>query len=84
MAAERHARRRTPRPRLVFSPPDAVKIVTKNAGIATMHDAEIGRLEAGKSADIVIIDGDPLRDSDALLTVFTTIKGGHVVFKKKN
>jgi enamidase len=69
--------------RLVFSPQDVVKIITKNAGIATMHGAEIGTLEAGKLADIVIIDGDPMRDSSALLNVVTTIKGGQVVFEKK-
>ena len=68
--------------RLVFSPQDVVKIITKNAADATMHGAEIGTLEPGKLADIVIIDGDPLRDSNALLNVVTTIKGGQVVFEK--
>ena len=28
-----------------------------------MHGTEIGTLEPGKLADIVIVDGDPLRDS---------------------
>ena len=70
--------------RLVFSPQDIVKIITKNAATATIHGAEIGTLEAGKFADIVIVDGDPMRDSDALLHVVTTIKGGQVVFEKKN
>ncbi|HEX4999612.1 MAG TPA: amidohydrolase family protein [Terriglobia bacterium] len=69
--------------RLVFSPQDIVRIITKNAANATMHGAEIGTLEPGKLADIVIIDGDPMRDSDALLNVVTTIKGGEVVFEKK-
>jgi imidazolonepropionase-like amidohydrolase len=69
--------------RLVFSPQDVVKIITKNAGIATLHGAEIGTLEPGKFADIVIIDGDPMRDSNALLNVVTTIKGGQVVFERK-
>jgi imidazolonepropionase-like amidohydrolase len=70
--------------RLVFSPQDVVKIITKNAATATMHGSEIGTLEFGKSADIVILDGDPLRDSNALLNVVTTIKAGQVVFEKKN
>jgi imidazolonepropionase-like amidohydrolase len=69
--------------RTVFSPQDIVKIITKNAGTATMHGAEIGTLEPGKLADIVIVDGDPMRDSSALLNVITTIKGGQVVFEKK-
>jgi imidazolonepropionase-like amidohydrolase len=70
--------------RLVFSPQDIVKIITKNAADATLHGVEIGTLEAGKLADIVIIDGDPMRDSNALLNVVTTIKGGEVVFERKN
>src|SRR5262245_12175312 len=69
--------------RLVFSPQDVVKIITKNAATATLHGNEIGTLEPGKLADIVIVDGDPLRDSNALLNVVTTIKGGQVVFEKK-
>jgi imidazolonepropionase-like amidohydrolase len=69
--------------RVVFSPQDVVKILTKNAANSTLHGAEIGTLEAGKSADIVIVDGDPMRDSDALLHVVTTIKGGQVMFEKK-
>jgi imidazolonepropionase-like amidohydrolase len=68
--------------RLVFSPQD-IKIITKNAGIATVHGTEIGTLEPSKLADIVIVDGDPLRDSNTLLNVVTTIKGGQVLFEKK-
>jgi len=65
---------------LVFSPADIVQIITKNAAASTLHGAEIGTLEPGKLADIVIIDGDPLRASADLLKVVTTIKGGEVVF----
>lgn len=70
--------------RLVFSPQDVVKILTKNAAAVTLRGNELGTLEPGKLADIVIIDGDPLRDSDALLNVVTTIKGGEVMFEKRN
>jgi imidazolonepropionase-like amidohydrolase len=68
---------------VVFAPKDIVTIITKNAGAATLHGTEIGTLEPGKLADIVIIDGDPLRDSRALLSVVTTIKDGRVVFEKR-
>jgi imidazolonepropionase-like amidohydrolase len=68
--------------RLAFSPQDVVKIITKNAATATMHGSEFGTLEAGKLADIIIVDGDPMRDSNALLRVVTTIKGGQVVFER--
>lgn len=68
---------------LVFSPADIVKILTKNAAVATFHGNEIGTLEAGKLADIVIIAGDPLARTSDLLNVVTTIKGGEVVYEKK-
>jgi imidazolonepropionase-like amidohydrolase len=68
---------------LVFSPADIVQIVTRNAARSTLHEAEFGTLEPGKAADIVILDGDPLRDSASLLKVVTTIKGGEVVFEAR-
>jgi imidazolonepropionase-like amidohydrolase len=68
---------------LVFSPTDIVTIITRNAANSTLHEAEIGTLEPGKFGDIVIIDGDPLTDSRALLRVTATIKGGEIVFQAK-
>ncbi|HEY8521144.1 MAG TPA: amidohydrolase family protein [Gammaproteobacteria bacterium] len=68
---------------LVFSPRDIVTIITKNAANSTLKSDEIGTLEPGKLADIVIVDGDPLEDSDALLNVVTTIKGGEVLFEAR-
>lgn len=69
--------------RLVFSPQDIVKILTRNAAITVGRQKEIGTLEAGKLADIVIVDGNPILDSDALLNVRTVIKGGKVVVNKR-
>jgi imidazolonepropionase-like amidohydrolase len=68
---------------LVFSPSDVVKILTQGAAKSTLHEAEIGTLEPGKLADLVIVDGDPLKTTEALQHVVTTIKGGEVVFEKK-
>jgi len=68
--------------RLVFSPQEVVKIITVNAAAATLHGDEFGTLEAGKYGDVVIIDGDPMQDSNALLNVVTTIKEGKVVFNR--
>jgi imidazolonepropionase-like amidohydrolase len=68
---------------VVFSPQDIVTIITRNAANATLHGSELGTLEPGKAGDIVIIDGDPLRSSDDLLKVVTTIRNGEVVFQAK-
>ena len=64
---------------LVFAPRDIVEIITANAAAATLHGDEFGTLEPGKYGDVVIVDGDPLTDSSALLNVVTTIKEGRVV-----
>ncbi len=68
--------------RLVFSTRDVVTILTRNAARSVLHDDELGTLEAGKIADIVIVDGDPLASSEDLLNVVTTIKDGRVVFER--
>jgi imidazolonepropionase-like amidohydrolase len=52
---------------------------TKNAAIAVGKGNDLGTLEVGKVADIVILAADPLADEDALLDVDVVIKGGTVV-----
>jgi len=66
----------------VFSPRDIVRIITANAAAATLHSDEFGTLEKGKYGDVVIVDGDPLSDSSALLRVVTTVKEGKVVYSR--
>lgn len=66
---------------LTFSPADIVKIITQHAAAAALKSEELGTLEPGKLADIVIVDGDPMRDSSDLLNVVMTIKGGEVVYE---
>jgi imidazolonepropionase-like amidohydrolase len=64
---------------LVFSHEDLIPIMTKNAAIASGRGKDLGTLEVGKLADIVILGGDPLADEGALLDVDVVIKGGRVV-----
>ena len=53
--------------------------LTRNAAAYLDLSGEIGTLEPGKLADIVIIDGDPLADLSDLAKVVLVIKGGEVV-----
>jgi imidazolonepropionase len=53
--------------------------MTKNAAIAIGRGEDLGTLEAGKLADIVILGSDPLADEMALLDVDVVVKGGRVV-----
>ncbi len=67
---------------LTFSPLDIMKILTINTATAVGLETEIGTLEAGKVADIVMLDGDPLTDLYDLLNVTLVIKSGKVVVNK--
>ena len=42
-----------------FTPLEAIKIATLNGATALDLDKKIGTIEIGKSADLLIIDGDP-------------------------
>jgi imidazolonepropionase-like amidohydrolase len=64
---------------LVFSHEDLIPILTKNAAIAVGRGEDLGTLEVGKLADMVILGSDPLVDEGALLDVDVVVKGGRVV-----
>jgi imidazolonepropionase-like amidohydrolase len=67
---------------LTFSRKDIVSILTRNAAAAVVKN-DRGTLEAGKLADIVVLNGDPLADVSNLLNVMMVIKGGEVVVERK-
>ena len=69
--------------RLMFSNRDIVKIMTQNASITVFHPKELGTLEAGKIADMVLLDGDPLEDISAVLKVKMVVKDGKVAVDKR-
>jgi imidazolonepropionase-like amidohydrolase len=41
---------------------------------------ELGRLEPGKLADLIIVEGDPLADIEAMRWVEVVIKDGDVIY----
>lgn len=45
-----------------FTPMDAIVAATKHAAAACFMEDKIGTIEAGKYADIIIVDGNPLSD----------------------
>ena len=65
--------------KVVFSNEDIVAMLTKNAAVAVGLGDSLGTLEAGKIADLVIVNGDPLDDIFALLDIAVVIKSGEVV-----
>jgi imidazolonepropionase-like amidohydrolase len=58
-------------------------MLTKNAAIAANKQNELGTLEPGKLADIVMVQGDPLDDVWNLTKVALVVKGGEVVVDKR-
>lgn len=68
---------------LVFSPRDIVKIMGPNTAAAIDKSKDLGTLEPGKIANIVLLDGDPLEDVFNLTRVAVTIKDGKVVADKR-
>ena len=65
--------------RLVFSPRDISKIIGQGAARSTLKQDQIGTLESGKLADMVLIDGNPLTDINDLTKAVVTIKSGRIV-----
>ncbi len=57
-----------------FSFSQAVKICSLNAAEYLGRDKEIGTIEIGKKADLVLINGDPLKD-------IKTVRNTEIVFK---
>jgi len=67
----------------MFSPRDIVKIIGPNAAAAIDKSHDLGTLEAGKTANIVMLDGDPLEDVFNLTRVVLVVKDGKVIVDKR-
>jgi imidazolonepropionase-like amidohydrolase len=59
-----------------LTPFEAIRSATLSAARVLGAQDSIGTIEAGKIADLVILDGNPLEDIANTLTVTTVIKGG--------
>ncbi|KUG07966.1 amidohydrolase family protein [Solirubrum puertoriconensis] len=59
-----------------FTPVQAIKISTLNGAVYLGREKEIGSIEAGKQADLVLIDGDPEKDIQQLRRMEVVFKRG--------
>ncbi len=58
---------------------EAIRIGTLNAAVFLGRDRDMGSIEEGKLADLVLLDADPLADISNAQRVAMVIKGGAVV-----
>ena len=62
-----------------MSPLDVLRAATLNSADLLGLGDRIGAIEAGKLADIIAVDGDPLKDVKDLQHVRFVMKGGQVI-----
>ena len=61
-----------------LTPMEVIEAGTRHAASVCGHGDELGTLEAGKLADVIVVDGDPLQDLQALSQVTLVIKNGEI------
>jgi imidazolonepropionase-like amidohydrolase len=68
---------------VMFSMPDIIRIMGPNTAEYLHMSDQIGTLEAGKLADIILLDGNPLENIYNMLKTKVVLKGGKVVVDKR-
>jgi imidazolonepropionase-like amidohydrolase len=63
-----------------LTPMHVIEAGTRNAAQVCGHGNELGTLEPGKLADVIVVDGDPLTDIEAMSRVSVVIKDGQIAY----
>lgn len=66
-----------------MTPMQVIVAGTKNAAHVCNREVDLGTLETGKVADVLVINGDPLRDIHAIANVRLVIHNGVVIRNKE-
>lgn len=61
-----------------LSPMQAIQSATTVTAQLLKRSADVGAISPGHFGDLIAVNGDPLKDPDALTRVIGVIKGGHV------
>jgi imidazolonepropionase-like amidohydrolase len=68
---------------VMFSMRDLIKMIGPNTASYIQMSDQLGTLEAGKLADVILIDGDPLEGYWNWLKTKVVVKGGVIVVDKR-
>ena len=63
---------------------EVLMAATRNAAQGILGRDDLGTLEAGNLADVIMVDGDPLLELTDLLNTELVIKGGQIVVDKRH
>jgi imidazolonepropionase-like amidohydrolase len=66
-----------------LTPMEVIQAGTRHAAYACGHGDELGTLEPGKLADVIIVDGDPLAGMEAMSRVIVVVKSGQVAYSSE-
>ena len=62
-----------------MSPMQIIVAATRNAARVSNRLADLGTVEVGKVADLVVVRGDPLQDIHAMANVLLVLRSGVVI-----
>jgi cytosine/adenosine deaminase-related metal-dependent hydrolase len=66
-----------------MKPMDAILAATRNIAAAYHRLDQLGTLEKGKLADLVVLDANPLQDINNIRKISLVMKDGHVIDRDK-
>ena len=61
-----------------LTPMEVIEAGTRHSAYVCGHSGELGTLEPGMLADVIVLDGDPLEDLQAMSQVVLVIKNGEI------
>jgi imidazolonepropionase-like amidohydrolase len=65
-----------------FSPMEAIVAATRDGARVLGIDQRTGTVSAGKEADLIVLDRDPLQDLRAAFEPLLVVANGHVVLNR--
>ena len=66
-----------------LTPMEVIEAGTLQSAYVCGHGDELGTLQPGRLADVIVVDGDPLKDLKTMSQVVVVIKGGEIAVISK-